>query len=150
MVFRGNRFWMTFMASLLVWVTLVAAGVVHAANTLPIAGSWNISSSGKASASGELLFRVTTEADSDPVEVTVFVLSGANETGVASSIRRAFSTQLDSSRFDVAAGEGALARHRRPGTPDVRIPPAVPGPEGRAGDARQAAGPAAAQGAPAG
>jgi hypothetical protein len=41
------------------------------------------------------------------VEVTVFVLSGANETGVASSIRRALNTQLDTSRFNVESGEGA-------------------------------------------
>ncbi|HEX6639442.1 MAG TPA: hypothetical protein VF033_17430 [Steroidobacteraceae bacterium] len=104
---RTSRFWVILLASVLVWMTLVGAGVVRAANTPPIAEAWNITSSGKASSSGELLFRVSPGDGRDPVEVTVFVLSGTNETGVASSIRRALSTQLDGQRFDVEAGEGA-------------------------------------------
>jgi hypothetical protein len=76
-------------------------------SSIPLSTAWNIASSGKASSSGELLFRVTPGDGRDPVEVTVFVLSGANETGVASSIRRALSTQLDTQRFDVQAGQGA-------------------------------------------
>jgi hypothetical protein len=86
---------------------LLMATVAQAENSPPISGSWNISSSGKAATSGELLFRVTPEDSDDPVEVTVFVLSGTNETGVASSIRRALANQLDAQRFDVAEGEGA-------------------------------------------
>jgi hypothetical protein len=35
------------------------------------------------------------------------VLSGANDTGVASNIRRALSTQLDAQRFNVIGGDGA-------------------------------------------
>ncbi len=95
--------------SLLILFTMVALGAApaQAENSPPISGSWNISSSGKATTSGELLFRVTPAPGDDPVEVSVFVLSGANETGVASSIRRALSTQLDAQRFDVAEGEGA-------------------------------------------
>jgi hypothetical protein len=78
-----------------------------AGSSMPLSSAWNIASSGKAASSGELLFRVTPGNGEDPVEVTVFVLSGANETGVASSIRRALSAQLDAQRFDVQAGQGA-------------------------------------------
>lgn len=76
-------------------------------SSVPLSTAWSIASSGKASTSGELLFRVTPGDGRDPVEVSVFVLSGANETGIASSIRRALATQLDSQRFDVQAGQGA-------------------------------------------
>ena len=86
---------------------LLAASAVQAENSPPLSESWNISSSGKAATSGELLFRVTPQEGTGPVEVTVFVLSGTNETGVASSIRRALVNQLDAQRFDVAEGEGA-------------------------------------------
>ena len=60
-----------------------------------------------AGSSGELRFRLSDQANDDSIEITVFVLSGTNETGVASSIRRALSAQLDAQRFDVDAGEGA-------------------------------------------
>lgn len=103
---RTSRFWVILLASALVWITLVGAGAVRAANAPPVADAWNITSSGKAGSSGELLFRVSGDGR-DPVEVTVFVLSGTNETGVASSIKRALDTQLDRQRFDVEAGEGA-------------------------------------------
>lgn len=76
-------------------------------SSVPLSTAWNIASSGKAASSGELLFRVTPGNGDDPVEVTVFVLSGANETGVASSIRRALSAQLDDGQFNIASGEGA-------------------------------------------
>lgn len=104
---RTGRFWVILLASAVVWATLVGAGVVRAANTPPIAEAWNISSSGKAASSGELLFRISDQAGDDSIEVTVFVLSGTNETGVASGIRRALSSQLDQQRFDVDAGDGA-------------------------------------------
>ena len=104
---RVHRAWMTFVAGTLAWISLVLSGAVRAENSLPLSDAWNITSSGKAGSSGELLFRVTEGADTDPVEVTVFVLSGANETGVASSIRRALSEQLDARQFNVAGGEGA-------------------------------------------
>jgi hypothetical protein len=84
-----------------------ATSVAHAANTPPVSDSWNIASSGRASSSGELLFRVTPGDGSDAIEVTVFVLSGTNDTGVASNIRRAMSTQLRADRFDVQPGENA-------------------------------------------
>jgi hypothetical protein len=104
---RSNHFWVTLLAAAAVWATLMGARVVRAANTPPIAEAWNITSSGKAESSGELLFRVTEGPGDSPKEVTVFVLSGTNETGVASSIRRALTTQLDRNRFNVEAGEGA-------------------------------------------
>lgn len=103
---RSNHFWITVLAAAAAWAALVGAGVVRAANSMPVADAWNITSSGKAGSSGELLFRVTGEAGSDPVEVTVYVLSGSNESGVASSIRKALSSQLDARRFNVEAGEG--------------------------------------------
>lgn len=103
---RSSRLWVIVVVSAIVWATLLGAGAVQAANAPPQANSWNIASTGKASSSGELLFRVTGDADSDPVEVTVFVRSGSNETGVAGSIRRALSTQLDSRRYNVSEGEG--------------------------------------------
>ncbi len=85
----------------------LAAQDEAAGSSVPFSKAWNIASSGKAASSGQLLFRVTPGDGEDPVEVTVFVLSGANETGVASSIRRALSTQLDASSYDVEAGQGA-------------------------------------------
>lgn len=84
----------------------LSAPFAEAANSLPLSGAWNIAASGKASSSGELLFRVTSADGEDPVEVTVFVQSGANETGIASSIRKAFSSSLRADRFNVEPGEG--------------------------------------------
>jgi hypothetical protein len=98
-------------------VTAIAAlnatlgiAIATAQNSPPLSNSWNIASTGKAASSGELLFRVTPGNGDDPVEVTVFVLSGSNETGIASSIRRNFTLQLDAAEFDVQAGEGANVR----------------------------------------
>ena len=76
----------------------------------PLSHTWNIASAGKAASSGELLFRVTPGNGEDPVEVTVFVLSGSNETGIASTIRRNFTLQLDAAEFDVQSGEGGNVR----------------------------------------
>jgi hypothetical protein len=76
-------------------------------SSVPLSKAWNIASTGKAASSGELLFRVTPGSGEDPVEVSVFVLSGSNETGIASSIRRALSTQLDPQSYDIEAGQGA-------------------------------------------
>jgi hypothetical protein len=86
---------------------LAAQQQQSAGSSIPLARSWNIVSQGKAASSGTLLFRVTPSNGEDPVEVSVFVLSGTNETGVASSIRRALSTQLNTSRYDVESGQGA-------------------------------------------
>ncbi|MEO8019413.1 MAG: hypothetical protein ABI769_16500 [Pseudomonadota bacterium] len=83
------------------------ASFAHAANSPPLSPSWNIASTGKASSSGELLFRITPGDGGDATEVTVFVLSGTNDTGVASSIRRALNLQLRADRFSIEAGEGA-------------------------------------------
>jgi outer membrane biosynthesis protein TonB len=90
-------------------IAIAALGVSQiagAANTPPLSEAWNIASTGTASSSGELLFRVTV-GDSDPTEITVSVTSGTDEVGVAGNIRRALNTQLRSDRFDVVAGEGA-------------------------------------------
>src|SRR5690349_7504080 len=106
MYVRANKFWIVFLVSLLAWLSLMASGAVHAESSVPLSNAWNVATTGKAESSGELLFRVTPPGDSDPVEITVFVSSGSNETGVASSTRRALSSQLGSN-FNVAAGQGA-------------------------------------------
>ena len=88
-------------------ISLALVSAANAANTPPLSDSWNIAPSGTASTSGELLFRVTPGDGSDATEVTVFVLSGTNDTGVASNIRRALNSQLRADRFNVEPGEGA-------------------------------------------
>jgi hypothetical protein len=90
-----------------IWFAAAVACLANAANTPPVSGSWNIASSGRATSSGELLFRVTPGDGGDVSEVTVFVLSGTNDTGVASNIRRALNSQLRADRFDVESGENA-------------------------------------------
>jgi hypothetical protein len=72
----------------------------------PLAGSWNITPSGSAASSGDLLFRVT-PAGGDPVEITVPVRSGSDDVTVARSIRQALSSQLRRDRYTVQLGEGA-------------------------------------------
>ena len=72
----------------------------------PLAGSWNITPSGSAASSGELLFRVT-PGGGDPVEVTVPVRNGTDEVSVARRIQQAMSSQLRRDRYAVKLGEGA-------------------------------------------
>jgi hypothetical protein len=71
----------------------------------PLAGSWNITPSGSAASSGDLLFRVTS-GDRDPVEITVPVHSGSSDVAVARNIRQALSSQLPRN-YRVELGEGA-------------------------------------------
>lgn len=71
----------------------------------PLAGSWNITPSGSAASSGELLFRVTS-GSGGPVEITVPVHNGSNDVAVARNIRQALSAQLPRS-YKVELGEGA-------------------------------------------
>lgn len=111
---------MTFRAILVFSVALVAS-FAHAANTPPLSGAWNIAPTGTAASSGELLFRVTPGDGSDPTEVTVFVLSGTNDTGVASNIRRALNTQLRADLFNVEPGEGANILLTSPGKTDFSL-----------------------------
>jgi hypothetical protein len=104
--------------ALLIALTAAAAQVAGAANTPPLSEAWNIASSGKASSSGELLFRVTPGDGGDATEITVSVSSGTDDTGVASNIRRALNAQLRADRFNVQQGEGAnvlLTSQREPG-----------------------------------
>jgi hypothetical protein len=77
------------------------------ANSPPLSGTWNIASSGKAGSSGDLVFRMTPGDGSDPVEISVPVIGGTGEDGIARNIRRALSSQLRADRFNVAMGEGA-------------------------------------------
>jgi hypothetical protein len=72
----------------------------------PLAGSWNITPTGSATSSGELLFRVTPGSGEDPIEVTVSVLSGASDISVARKIRQTLSTQLRRDQYNVELGEG--------------------------------------------
>jgi hypothetical protein len=82
--------------------TLLVAVAVAAP---PLAGSWNITPSGSAASSGDLLFRVTS-GGGDPVEITVPVHSGSSDVAVARSIRQALSSQLPRA-YRVELGEGA-------------------------------------------
>jgi hypothetical protein len=82
--------------------SLLAAVAVAAP---PLAGSWNITPSGSAASSGDLLFRVTS-GDREPVEITVPVHSGNKDVDVARAIRQAMSSQLPRS-YRVELGEGA-------------------------------------------
>jgi hypothetical protein len=71
----------------------------------PLASSWNITPSGSAASSGQLLFRVT-PAGGAPVEVTVAVPRGSSDVIVARTIRQALSSQLPHI-YRVELGEGA-------------------------------------------
>jgi hypothetical protein len=83
------------------------ANKAFGANSPPLSGTWNIASSGKAGSSGDLVFRVTPGDGSDPVEISVPVIGGTGEDGIARNIRRALSSQLRADRFNVELGEGA-------------------------------------------
>ncbi len=85
----------------------LAAPSTQAQNDPPLAEAWNIRPSGIASSSGDIVLRVIPPDGSDPVEVTVPVLSGSTDEEVARSIRRAMNSRLRSDHFDVAIGEGA-------------------------------------------
>ncbi len=85
----------------------LAAPCAQAVNDPPLAGAWNIRPAGVAASSGDIVLRVTPPDGSDPVEITVPVLSGATDLEVARSIRRALNSQLRSDQFDVDVGEGA-------------------------------------------
>lgn len=91
-----------------------AAGA-YAANNPPLAGEWNIQPTGRAASSGELVFRMTPGDGTDPLEITVPVLSGDNDIAVARDIRRVLSTQLRRDRYTVELGEGANVMVRDPG-----------------------------------
>jgi len=71
----------------------------------PLASSWNITPSGSAASSGELLFRVT-PGNGEPIEVTVPVRSGTDEVAVARYVRQALSSQLPRV-YRIELGEGA-------------------------------------------
>ena len=71
----------------------------------PLAGSWNITPTGSAASSGELLFRVT-PGSGDPIEVTVSILSGTSDVAVARKIRQTLSSQLRRDQYTVELGEG--------------------------------------------
>lgn len=83
----------------------LVASAALAANGPPLASAWNIATSGKAASSGDLDFRITPNDGTNPVDITVPVISGASQDSVARSIRRALSSQLRSDRYDVQLGE---------------------------------------------
>lgn len=85
----------------------LAAPCAQAQNDPPLAEAWNIRPTGIASSSGDIVLRVVPPDGSDPVEITVPVLSGSTDQEVARSIRRAMNSQLRSDHFDVSIGEGA-------------------------------------------
>jgi hypothetical protein len=117
---RGAPAGESFMIRVLLLAAALAlpASLAISANTMPLSPAWNIAPSGTAASSGELLFRVTPADGGDATEVTVYVLSGTNDTGVASNIRRALNSQLRTDRFNVEPGEGAnvlLTSNAKPG-----------------------------------
>ena len=71
----------------------------------PLAGSWNITPSGSAASSGELLFRVT-PAHGEPSQIAVPVRNGSDDVSVARGIRQAMSAQLPR-LYRIELGEGA-------------------------------------------
>jgi hypothetical protein len=71
----------------------------------PLAGSWNITPSGSAASSGELLFRVTS-AGGGPIRITVPVGKGSDDITIARGIRQALVAQLGRN-YRVELGEGA-------------------------------------------
>jgi hypothetical protein len=90
------------LAAIAVFATTLAFGAAGP----PLAGVWNIATTGKAASSGDLSFRITANDGSDPVDITVPVISGASEDSVARSIRRALSSQLPRQRYTVELGQG--------------------------------------------
>ena len=85
--------------------TLLAASA-FSVNGPPLAGVWNIATSGTATSSGDLAFRIVANDGSDPVDITVAVSAGENEDSVARSIRRTLGSQLPGDRYNVRLGEG--------------------------------------------
>lgn len=88
-------------------LTATAASLLSAVGVAapPLASSWNITPSGSAASSGELLFRVAS-GGGEPVEITVPVRTGTSDVEVARTIRQALSAQLPRS-YKVELGEGA-------------------------------------------
>ena len=82
------------------------AALAFAAAGPPLAGVWNIATSGKAASSGDLSFRIIANDGSDPLDITVPVISGAADESVARSIRQALGSQLPQDRYNVRLGEG--------------------------------------------
>jgi len=78
-----------------------------AASGPPLASTWNIAASGSAESSGELEFRITPNDGSNPIDITVPVIAGANQNAVARNINRALSSQLRRDRYSVELGENA-------------------------------------------
>jgi hypothetical protein len=78
-----------------------------AASGPPLASSWNIAASGSAESSGELEFRITPNDGSNPIDITVPVIAGANQDAVARNINRALSSQLRRDRYSVQLGENS-------------------------------------------
>jgi len=86
-------------------VAAFVAAFILAANGPPLSSSWNIATSGSAASSGDLAFRITPGDGSDPVDITVPVISGASHDSVARSIGRALSSQLRRDLYSVQVGE---------------------------------------------
>lgn len=78
-----------------------------AASGPPLASTWNIAASGSAESSGELEFRITPNDGSNPIDITVPVIAGANQDAVARNIDRALSSQLRRDRYNVELGENS-------------------------------------------
>lgn len=88
----------------------------------PLASTWNIAASGSAASSGDLSFRITRGDESDPVDITVAVMSGASQESVARSISRSLSSQLRRDQYNVQLGEnGNVLVSDQRGQPDFSL-----------------------------
>ena len=88
----------------------------------PLASAWNIATTGSAGSSGDLAFRVTRGDESDPVDITVPVMSGATQDSVARSIGRSLSSQLRRDLYNVQLGEnGNVLVSDARGQPDFSL-----------------------------
>jgi len=88
-------------------LTATAASLLAAVGVAapPLSGSWNITPSGSAASSGELLFRVA-PAGGDSVKIAVPVRNGSDDVAIARAIRQALSAELGRA-YKVELGEGA-------------------------------------------
>jgi hypothetical protein len=103
-------------------IAALVAATALAASGPPLASAWNIATTGKAASSGDLDFRITPNDGTNPVDITVPVISGASQDSVARSIRRALSSQLRSDHYDVELGENGNVRVSDPrGQPNFSL-----------------------------
>ena len=86
-------------------IAALVAASAFAQNGPPLASAWNIAATGSATSSGDLAFRISRGDGSNPVNITVAVMSGATQDSVARSIGRSLGSQLPRDLYTVQLGE---------------------------------------------